>query len=107
MRRLTVVADSEIEQWLEREFVELGATGYTSLPCSGAGRRDLANGITTSVPKCRIEVVVPPPTCERILSFLRHSVLPEHHVTACIENVDVVRRDHFDVLTEEKHATPL
>jgi len=96
MRRLTVVADREIEQWLEEQFVERGATGFTSLPCSGIGRRDLEKRVTASNPKVRIEVVMPHDTCDGILSFLRQDVLPSHQVTACVETVDVVRRDHFD-----------
>lgn len=100
MRRLTVIAEAEIEQWLEEQFVELGATGYTSLPCSGAGRRELQEGVASANSKVRIEVVLPHQTCEGIVRFLRQDVLPAHHVTACVETVDVVRRDHFDLLTE-------
>lgn len=104
MRRLTVVADGAIEQWLEENFVELGATGFTSLPCSGAGRRELEGGVAAVNSKVRIEVVMSHQTCEAILSFLRSDVLPQHQVTACVETVDVVRRDHFDVVAEEAHA---
>ena len=41
MRRLTVVAEAQLEDWLLDNFVELGATGYTSFPCSGAFRSTL------------------------------------------------------------------
>lgn len=105
MRRLTVVADAEIEQWLEERFVELGATGYTSLPCSGAGRRELEGEVVTASSKVRIEVVMPHQTCEGILRFLRQDVLPSHQVTACVETVDVVRRGHFDLQSENDSAT--
>lgn len=97
MRRLTVVADVSIEQWLEEHFVELGATGFTSQPCSGSGRRELEGGVATSNSKVRIEVVMSLATCEAVLGFLRGDVLLQHQVTACVETVDVVRRDHFDV----------
>lgn len=101
MRRLTVVSDGAIEQWLEERFVELGATGFTSLPCRGAGRRELEEGVAAANSKVRIEVVMSQQTCEAILSFLRSAVLPQYQVTACVETVDVVRRDHFDFLKEE------
>ncbi len=107
MRRLTVVADPEIEQWLEEQFIERGATGFTSLPCSGAGRRELEGGFATTNSKTRIEVVMPHHTCEAILGFLRQDVLPVYNVTACVETVDVVRRDHFEspqVAVAEKEA---
>ncbi len=100
MRRLTVVAEAEIEQWLEEQFVERGATGFTSLPCSGAGRRNLQDGVADSNSKVRIEVVLPHHTCDDILRFLRQDVLSHHHVTACVETVDVVRREHFDRAAE-------
>lgn len=100
MRRLTVVADPGIEQWLEEAFVNLGATGFTSCPCSGAGRHDLDKGFTCANSKVRIEVVLSHLTCEEILRFLRREVLPLHPVTACVETVDIVRRDHFELLAE-------
>jgi hypothetical protein len=105
MRRLTVVAEAEIEKWLEEQFVELGATGYTSLECSGAGRSELEKGVGSVNSKVRIEVVMPHQTCEDILRFLRQEVLPAHQVTACVETVDVVRRSHFDLQSENKCAT--
>ncbi len=103
MRRLTVIADCNIEEWLENNFVRLGATGFTSIPCGGSGRSQLEDGASASQLKVRIEVVLPNATCEDILSFLRQEVLPVHQVTACVETVDVVRRDHFDIAVSEVH----
>lgn len=100
MRRLTVVTAADNERWLEEMFVELGATGFTSLPCSGAGRRQLRERIAASDDMVRIEVVMTHAVCDAILSFLRRDVLPDHHVTACVETVDVVRRSHFDAPAE-------
>lgn len=96
MRRLTVFADQEIEQTLEENFIQRGATGVTSLPCRGSGERELQEGVPTTKSTVRIEVVMTHKTCEAILDYLRQDVLPQHHVTACVETVDVVRRDHFD-----------
>ena len=94
MRRLTVVVDAEIESWLEEQIVSLGATGFTSSPCQGAGRRELKSG-TREADKVRVEVVMPRDICDAVLNFLRREVLPQHSVTACVETVDVVRPDHF------------
>jgi len=98
VRRLTVIADSDIEQWLEEQFVERGATGFNSQPCSGAGRRELAVGVAAANSKVRIEVVMSHDICDSVLRFLRSDVLPEHHVTACVETVDVVRRSDFEAV---------
>ncbi len=101
VRRITVIADKSLEEWLEREFVNCGATGYTATACSGAGRRHIGNGQVDTSEKVRIEVVATPVICDIILDFLRRDILPQHHVTACVESVDVVRVGHF-TLVENK-----
>ncbi len=102
VRRITVIADESLETWLEDEFVKCGATGYTSLPCSGAGRRNLENGSRPLPNQVRLEVVVPFGVCEAILDFMRRDILPEHRVTACVETVDVVRVGHFTPTTDRQ-----
>lgn len=97
VKRLTLVADDKIENWLEGEIITLGATGYTSQPCKGVGRRELANGLkAASNSKVRIEVIAAESISSTIIEFLREEVLPHHHVTVCVETVEVVRRDHFE-----------
>jgi MFS superfamily sulfate permease-like transporter len=95
VRRLTVTTDAKLERWLEDEFVQRGATGYTVIPCSGAGRRSIAMGDPPVDSQVRIEVICTNEVCERILAFLRKEILPEHHVTACAEVVEVVRIGQF------------
>ncbi|MCA9213132.1 MAG: SulP family inorganic anion transporter [Planctomycetales bacterium] len=95
IRRLIIVADKELEDWLEREFVACGSSGFTVMPCSGAGRRGIRDGQINKTPQIRIEVVVPFDVCNRILDFLRRDILPDHRVTACVETVDVVHIGHF------------
>lgn len=90
VRRITVIAEDSLEKWLKEEFVKCGATGYTSLPCSGAGRRHLQDGEPPNSDLVQIEVIAPEPIAESILAFLRREILPEHHVTACVETVHVV-----------------
>lgn len=95
LRRLTVVADTSLEQQIKDEFARCGATGYTSLSCSGAGRRQLENGEPESNDLVRIEVIAPGDICDAMLKFLRRDILPEYHVTACVERVEVVQVGHF------------
>jgi len=33
--------------------------------------------------------------CEKLLAWIRQDVFPEHRVTASVETVEVIRRDHF------------
>lgn len=95
LRRLTVVADEDLQERLLGDFVRLGASGYTLIPCQGAGRRVLAAGGDPRDSLVRIEVVVPRPVCDALLDYLRRDILKEHHVTACVETVDVVKPDQF------------
>ena len=94
VRRITVIADASLEEWLVEQFVDCGASGYTAMPCEGAGRRQLQNGKKRSS-KVRIEVIAPLAVCSDMLDFMRREILDEHRVTACVEPVDVLRVGHF------------
>ena len=95
VRRITVVADQTLEERLETGFIQHGATGYTVTPCSGAGRRHVERGPITNVAQIRLEVIVPRDVCDGIVEFLRGEILPQHHVTASVETVEVVRVGQF------------
>jgi hypothetical protein len=95
MRRVVVIADESLEPELERELVNCGASGFTATPCRGAGRRHLTNGDFRCQPQVRVEVIVPPAVADDILAYLRREILPEHHVTACVETVEAVRAEQF------------
>jgi MFS superfamily sulfate permease-like transporter len=106
MRRLTVIADADLEEFLTREFVARGASGFTVLDCRGAGRRQLEQAEFASVPQVRIETIVPPEVCDSLTTFLRQEVEQEQAVTVSIESVNVLRRDDFRPLAvgELEHA---
>lgn len=95
MRRLTIVANEDLEPFLEESLVKLGASGFTALPCAGAGRHDLATGDGPANSKVRVEAVMPLATSAAVVEFLRHNVMPEHQVTAYFEDVSVLRPSHF------------
>ena len=106
MRRVTVIAAEGLEERFEREFVELGATGFTVIACRGAGRRQLTDH-EISENNIRIEVVVPFDVCDKILSFLRKEMIPNHHVTAVVETIEVVLAEQFlplNVASEDRKA---
>lgn len=107
VRRITVITDQSLEKWLEQEFVNCGATGFTSIPCFGAGRRHLENDRVEKKAQVRIEVIATPEVSDAILNFLRSDILPEHHVTSCVETVEVLQVGHFtpeDAETSTQHA---
>lgn len=95
IRRVTIVAETELERELTDRCIELGASGYTSIPCRGAGRRATQPGGVATSSRVRIEVVVPTAIAELILDYIHREISLEHPVTACIETVEVLRRDQF------------
>jgi MFS superfamily sulfate permease-like transporter len=97
VRRMTVVADEALEDWLAREFIRCGATGYTSLPCSGAGKQDIVDGIPYKRPQVRMEVIVTPEVCDTIVAFLQSDIESDHRITVCVETVNVARVGDFRV----------
>ncbi|GIX00749.1 MAG: sulfate transporter [Pirellulaceae bacterium] len=96
VRRLTLVADPQLEDWLEKEMTARGATGFTSIRCTGAGRSDLQGDQIDRHEKVRIEIIVTPRICQQIIEFLNEQVKPQHRVTICVETVEVVRVGEFE-----------
>jgi MFS superfamily sulfate permease-like transporter len=95
LRRVTVVVAGSLEDELSQKFVALGASGYTAVPCSGAGRTGLTHTGASQNSQVRLEAVVPDDVAERIFDYLHTDVSPRHHITACLETVRVLRRDQF------------
>ena len=95
VRRITLVTDPQLASVLTQEILRMGATGYTETPCFGVGRRHLDIADSTPLEQVRVEIILPLDVCERVLEYLRLSILPVHHVTACVETVEVVRITSF------------
>jgi MFS superfamily sulfate permease-like transporter len=95
IRRVTLMASRSLRDELLREIQKCGITGYTVTTCTGAGRRNLASESIAENEHIRIEVIATEDVCNAIIAYLRLDILPEHHVTACVETVDVVRVGQF------------
>ena len=98
MSRLTVVTSPAVEVRLQAQLIELGGTGYTAIPCSGAGRLRLQGEREAPVAqRVRIEVVAPHPVIDRIVHWLRVDVMPEFGMTVTVEVVQVVSGEKFSL----------
>ena len=95
IRRVTLMASRSLRDELLSEIQKCGITGYTVTTCTGAGRRNLASESVPENEHIRIEVIATEDVCDAIVDYLRRDILPEHHVTACVETVDVVRVGQF------------
>lgn len=94
LRRITVVTEPSLEESLIERIVQFGISGYTSTPCSGAGRRQIAEGHERSA-RVRIEVIASANSSKLVIDFLRREILDEHRITVCVETVSVFRADDF------------
>ena len=92
---MTVMANQSLRFWLLDEFIKCGVTGYTVTTCTGAGRRHLESDSVAENEHIRIEIIATAKVCNDVVDFLRRDILADHHVTACVETVDVVRIGHF------------
>lgn len=95
IRRLTIITVPQLQERLTENLAALGATGYTTLPCFGAGRQQMEENHASSSDRIRVEVLVPAETADRILMWLRREIIPHHAVTACVEQVEVLRASDF------------
>lgn len=96
MRRVTVTAAIAIEADLVSQIVAAGATGYTAIPCHGAGRSDLQIGNFSKQDQVRLEVIVPQAVCDELLKTLRRDFQDGHAITVCVETVDVISPESFN-----------
>ena len=96
IRRVTVYADSAIEETLIQHFTQLGSTGYTVTDCRGKGEHEVIPDPMTGVSQVRIEVLVEPDVAEKIVDYLQSSTgLKPYALAACVDSVDVAASEHF------------
>ncbi|WP_182866781.1 SulP family inorganic anion transporter [Rhodopirellula sp. JC639] len=116
VQRLTIMTDPELEEELENAIVALGASGYTSTPCRGLGRRGITNEFRTPRAQVRIEVIGTKQICDSVVDYLRRDAQVEHPLVFTVEEVRVARLDAFApvpdstqpaVDQEEDHLDPV
>jgi MFS superfamily sulfate permease-like transporter len=95
VRRLTIVVEETFAPELLASLVRLGISGYTEIPCRGSGRTGLKDSALPPVHCTQIEVIAVPELCDQIVDFLRTTVIPKHHLTVCVETVEVIRMTAF------------
>ena len=96
LKLVTVVGESVIMDDIAREWVKLGATGYTMSDTAGEGSRSTRNVIVTSGAKTqKVEFVVPMEVAERILRHVSHSYFEHYACIAWLADVQVVRGANY------------
>ena len=69
--KAVVVLDTALEEELLHKFVQLGASGYTTMECNGAGRKAVYQEPFSGHSQLRVEIVGTRTVCEAIV---RHTV---------------------------------
>jgi len=95
VRRLTLVTNPELAAKLIRDMVDMGATGYTEIPCFGAGRQLVNQDELIPQAQTRVEVIMPIDICEKVIDYLRTSIVPQNQLTVCVETVEVAKITPF------------
>jgi hypothetical protein len=91
---MTLITDPDLATRLIREIIQMGATGYTETPCFGIGRRHLDTNAAADA-QSRVEIIMPYEVCEQVLEYLRAEIMSIHHITVCVETVEVARLASF------------
>jgi nitrogen regulatory protein PII len=68
---VTIIASSELVDRLEEDLLEFGAAGYTTVGASGRGRHGKRKRGAFDSGNIRLETIVRPALCERILEHLQ------------------------------------
>jgi hypothetical protein len=95
IRRVTVYADSTLEEKLVEHFLKLGSTGYTIVDCRGKGEHDSAVDPFTTTSHVRIELLVQPAVADKVMAFVQSNPFRGHALTSCVETVQAPVRQHF------------
>jgi MFS superfamily sulfate permease-like transporter len=95
VQRLVVITEPSAVSQLLDVVARFGASGYTLIPCQGAGRRGMREGRWQPEEQVRLEIIVPRELASELLSHLRRHVLPSLRATACVETVEAVFPEQF------------
>ncbi len=89
MRRVTIVTAAANEKRIVDRIIEVGASGYTTIPCSGAGRARLLESDSSDADQVRIEVIAKPQMAGEIVEFISYELGESVRASVCLETVEV------------------
>src|SRR5262245_38420735 len=93
--KAVVVLDKALEEEMLHKFVQLGASGYTKMPCEGAGRKAVYQEPFSGHSQIRVEVVATRGICEAIVRYVSQPEFAGHPIAAYLEGVEVIQAQRF------------
>ena len=91
---LTIISEEALAASIEKEIVEMGASGYTSSAVSGKGLHGVRDNQWEGE-NIKIETIVSEDSCKKILSHLQRKYFERYAMIAFYHPVNVVRTSHF------------
>lgn len=94
LKKVTIIAESVLEERLLRDVKQLGSRGYTVHEVRGEGSR----GMRTSElggKNIQIDVIVGDHVADRLLEHLAQHYFEYYALVAYVVNVEVVRGDRY------------
>jgi MFS superfamily sulfate permease-like transporter len=89
MKRVTIVTDADQEVKIVDRIVAAGASGYTAIPCHGAGRSGLRQEGRPLADQVRIEVIAKDDVANRIVQEVSTGLGEKIRISVCLETVEV------------------
>ena len=89
LRRITIVTDPKLEDLIVGRVIELGASGYTAMPCRGLGRTGLTQTDRKPVDQIRLEIITQSAIAGQVLKYISEEIAPNYPVSVCSETVEV------------------
>jgi hypothetical protein len=97
IQRVVIIADRAFEHRLLKDFVRLGAKGWTSTYCNGKGEHAIMEDPFAGPDRSRvrIEILASTPTAEAIMRTVEKPPYSLNRLIACMDTVKVSSRRNF------------
>lgn len=94
VKLVTIIASAELEDRLEKDLHELGASGYTICRVNGCGKHGVQKRGIFEIGNVRVEAVVSETVAEALLDRVARAA-KWGAIVAFAQDVDAVPREHF------------
>jgi len=93
--RVTIIAETSLENDLIEKILKMGAKGYTCTNCFGKGKHEMMEDFFTGRTQVQIAVLAVPALAEEILKHAHQLRSNRRKVLAYMEPVTVYENDGF------------
>lgn len=95
MKRVTIICESLAREPVTRLLGEVGAHGWTLFDVQGSGHQGLRPSDIPEFANIQVEVIVPPPVADALLTRLSGEFFPRFAMVAYESDIRVLRPGKF------------